>query len=219
MKRKLIPLIMIVLTALIASAVLYTLRPLGYNAVSGEPMNIETESPKTPLTEITIWDIRYPVVFEKSLLGADGKIKDVYRVSDPGLARDTYFPEMWVRREDGCILFFEYLHPMKDGKPIDFGATEKDASRRTLLEEQLSPYCDFRSMTPLRFLMPHRTELRVDISGRYPMKAADCRLPLQRTVTYSCIHIPTMFQNQRNAFRLTRRTVNVLSAVHCAVTV
>lgn len=143
MKRKLFPIIVVVLFSLIASAILYALRPLGYTAVSGEPMNIETELPETPLTEVTIWDTRYSVVLEKSLLSASGQIKDVYRVSDPGLAQDTYFPTIWVRREDGCILFFEYLHPMKDGKPLDFGDTEKDESRRALLEEQLSAYCDF----------------------------------------------------------------------------
>ena len=143
MKRKSVPIIIVVLLALIASVVLYALRPLGYTAVSGEPMNIETEPPETPLTEITIWDTRYPVVFEESSLSAGGQIRDVYRVSDPDLMRDTYFPAIWVRREDGCILFFEYLHPMTDGTPLDFGDTEKDESRRALLEEQLASYCDF----------------------------------------------------------------------------
>lgn len=182
MKRKPVPVIVVVLLTLIASAVLYSLRPLGYTAVSGEPMNIRTEPPETPLTEITIWDTRYPVVFEKSLLSAGGQIKDVYRVSDLDLMRDTYFPAIWVRREDRCILFFEYLHPMKDGNPIDLGDTETDESRRALLEEQLASYCDFSTYDTFEaFHAAHATPN--ETAGEYIWSVSDESRGLSVTVT------------------------------------
>ncbi len=79
MKRKLLPMI-IILTAVIASAVLFSLRPLGYTAVSGATQT-EATPPDTPLTEITIGDIVYQVTLSESYYNDADEIIDKYRVT------------------------------------------------------------------------------------------------------------------------------------------
>lgn len=179
MKRKLIPIIITVLIAVLASAVLFSLRPLGYTAISGEPMLIETAPPQSPLTEITIWDVSYPVRLEESRLHADGRIIDIYGVTDNNNTDHAYSGIIWLRRKDGCILLFEHLHPITDGKTVDFADTEKDKSRRALLEEQLSLYCDFSEYDT--FEVFHAAPY--GIAGEYLWSVSDKNRSLSVTVT------------------------------------
>ncbi|MBR5222453.1 MAG: hypothetical protein IKV66_15835, partial [Clostridia bacterium] len=59
MKRKWIPIILVVILAIIASAVLYALRPLGYTVSDGLTEVRPAPMPQQPLTGLTVGNAQY----------------------------------------------------------------------------------------------------------------------------------------------------------------
>jgi len=68
MKRKLLPLMIIVLFAVIASAVLFSLRPLGYTVSDGRTEVRPAPIPQQPLNQLTVGNAEYPGTAVRELL-------------------------------------------------------------------------------------------------------------------------------------------------------
>lgn len=114
MKRKSLLVILPILVAVIGSAVLFSLRPLGYTAVS-EAMQTEAAPPDTPLTEITVGDTVYQVMLSESYYNDADEIIDEYRVTG-GQAfdkDDSYdgFRRIRVDRQSSEIISFSGISP------------------------------------------------------------------------------------------------------------
>lgn len=115
MKRK-PPLIIIpLLIALIASAVLFSLRPLGYTVSDGLTEVRPATMPEQPLTQLTVGNAQYRVQLSESFYSHADEIIDEYQViggdaydADDGM--DEY-RKIRIVRQTAAVVYFSNIHP------------------------------------------------------------------------------------------------------------
>lgn len=115
MKRKWIPIILVVILAIIASAVLYALRPLGYTVSDGLTKVRPAPMPQQPLTGLTVGNAQYRIQLSESFYNDADVIIDEYRVID-GDAYDADdgmddYRKIRVVRQTASVVSFRYVQP------------------------------------------------------------------------------------------------------------
>ncbi len=115
MKRKRLLLITVVILAIIASAVLYALRPLGYTVSDGLTEVRPAPMPQQPLTQITIGNAQYRIQLSESFYNDADVIIDEYRViggdaydADDGM--DDY-RKIRIARQTEAVVSFHCVQP------------------------------------------------------------------------------------------------------------
>ena len=115
MKRKWIPIILLVILAIIASAVLYALRPLGYTVSDGLTEVRPATMPEQPLTQLTVGNAQYRVQLSESFYSHADEIIDEYQViggdaydADDGM--DEY-RKIRIVRQTAAIVSFNGIQP------------------------------------------------------------------------------------------------------------
>ena len=141
MKRKLLPLIIIVLTAVIASAVLFALRPLGYTVSDGRTEVRPAPIPQQPLTRLTVGNAEYRVQLSESFYSNADVIIDEYRViggdaydADDGM--DEY-RKIRIVRQTAAVVSFSYIHPYP---PLQEYHQRTDEENKTAIMELFGEY-------------------------------------------------------------------------------
>ncbi len=118
MKRKLLPIVITVLVAIIASAVLFSLRPLGYTVSDGRTEMRPAPMPQQPLTQLTIGNAQYRIQLSESFYNFYNNadvIIDEYRVIggdayDAGDGMDDY-RKIRIVRQTAAVVSFNCIHP------------------------------------------------------------------------------------------------------------
>ncbi len=115
MKRKPLLIIIPLLIALIASAVLFSLRPLGYTVSDGLTEVRPATMPEQPLTQLTVGNAQYRVQLSESFYSHANEIIDEYQViggdaydADDGMDK---YRKIRIVRQNAAVVSFSYIHP------------------------------------------------------------------------------------------------------------
>ena len=115
MKRKPLLIIIPLLIALIASAVLFSLRPLGYTVSDGLTEVRPATIPGQPLNQLTVGNAEYRVQLSESFYSNTDEIIDEYQViggdaydADDGM--DEY-RKIRIVRQTAAVVFFNGIQP------------------------------------------------------------------------------------------------------------
>ena len=115
MKRKSLLVLLPTLVAVIASAVLFSLRPLGYTVSDGLTKVRPAPMPQQPLTGLTDGNAQYRIQLSESFYNDADVIIDEYRVIggdayDAGDGMDDY-RKIRIARQTETVVTFHYIHP------------------------------------------------------------------------------------------------------------
>ena len=115
MKRKSLLVILPILVAVIASAVLFSLRPLGYTVSDGMNGIRPAPMPQQPLTGLTVGNAQYQIQLSESFYNDADVIIDEYRVigGDAYDADDGWddYRKIRIARQTEAVVSFHRIHP------------------------------------------------------------------------------------------------------------